>query len=255
MIERITPGTLFWNLHFAEHIQRYNFAIKYIKNKEVLDVGSGMGYGSFHLSKNKAKKVIGIDISEEAINHSRKKYNSPNLIFKKMNVLNLDNFDKKFDVVTAFEIIEHLRDQNEFLEKIKMSLKKEGICIISTPNKNIISPGLKKPLNKYHKIELSPEEFKSLLKNHFHEFEIFGQKLKKGSEQLFEKNKALWVRIIPKKLRNLIPLKLKYIMSKYIPAYNKKLNVQPTTKNFLIDKNIKNALQIIGVCKKPKNIQ
>ena len=46
-----------------EHLHRYAYATQFVKNKRVLDLASGEGYGSYLLAKT-AKSVTGIDIDE-----------------------------------------------------------------------------------------------------------------------------------------------------------------------------------------------
>ena len=56
-----------------EHLHRYAFAIEISKNKKVLDIACGEGYGSNLMSKS-AAEVTGIDIDETTINNASKKY-------------------------------------------------------------------------------------------------------------------------------------------------------------------------------------
>ena len=41
---------------------------------------------------------------------------------------------KKFDIITAFDVIEHVLDPLNFLRKLKKKLKKNGIIFVYTPN-------------------------------------------------------------------------------------------------------------------------
>ena len=50
-----------------------------------------------------------------------------------------EKITSKFDVIIIFEVLEHLNDWESFLKKIRLNLKKKGILIISTINKNLIS--------------------------------------------------------------------------------------------------------------------
>src|SRR5438034_11094846 len=47
-----------------EHLHRYAFATQFVRNKRVLDLASGEGYGSNLLAKT-AKQVVGVDIDEQ----------------------------------------------------------------------------------------------------------------------------------------------------------------------------------------------
>lgn len=63
-----------------EHLARYEFAIKYVCDKKVLDIGCGAGYGVDLLS-SKASEAIGVDISEEAINYAKQRYKKKDVNF------------------------------------------------------------------------------------------------------------------------------------------------------------------------------
>jgi len=122
--------------------------IKYIQevlNKKqfneikILDIGCGGGLISEEVSKLGAK-VTGIDFIKENIRVAKK--------HAKKNNLNINYFVKdfekekissKFDVIIIFEVLEHLNDWESFLQKIRLNLKNNGILIISTINKNLIS--------------------------------------------------------------------------------------------------------------------
>ena len=60
--ERIVPGSVNADL-LNEHLCRYRFAQLLVEDKVVLDVGSGVGYGSKILAE-KAGAVLAVDVSE-----------------------------------------------------------------------------------------------------------------------------------------------------------------------------------------------
>ena len=112
---------------------------KNLKNTKILDVGCGGGLVSEGLAKIGAT-VTGIDFIKENINiakiHAKKNNLKINYIVK--------NFEKekipsKYDVIIILEVLEHLSNWEEFLKKIKLNLKKNGVLIISTINRNLIS--------------------------------------------------------------------------------------------------------------------
>ena len=96
------------NIIYDEHMIRYGLAKRFVQGKTVLDIACGSGYGSDILAKAGAKKVIGMDVDEDALNGARKKFVYDNLEFKKGNGLNLGEYG--FDVVISFETIEHLQE-------------------------------------------------------------------------------------------------------------------------------------------------
>ena len=72
--ERYIPGIDDKELEM-EHIQRYTCISKYLRGKAVLDAACGEGYGSAILAKE-AAYVLGIDLSETAVEHAREKYST-----------------------------------------------------------------------------------------------------------------------------------------------------------------------------------
>ena len=110
-----------------------------IKNLKILDVGCGGGIICEPLARLGAK-VTGIDFAPNNIKaakiHSKKNKLKINYISKDIEKSKLD---EKFDVIIIFEVLEHLNDWESFLRKIRLNLKKNGILIISTINRNLIS--------------------------------------------------------------------------------------------------------------------
>ena len=149
---------------------------KNLHKKNILDLGCGGGIVSEGISKLGAN-VTGIDFVKENIKVAKLHANQNNL---KINYI-LKDFEKdkiqsKFDVIIIFEVLEHLVDWKRFLKKIKSNLNKNGVLIISTINKNLISKFLAIdlaenllnwiPLNthSYHKF-IRPEELEFFLSN------------------------------------------------------------------------------------------
>ena len=170
--ERVTPGISPSNV-MQEHIDRYTFALGYVKGKRVLDAACGTGYGT-RLLAQVADRVTGIDISPTAINHARKSYPVVALDFIEGDVLSLPFPDSSFDVVVSFETVEHIKEYQKFIKECRRVLTPNGILICSTPNSKISSPdGVVK--NPYHVIEFDPIEFTDLLLKDFALVEMYGQ--------------------------------------------------------------------------------
>src|SRR4030066_265995 len=173
-IERLVPALHKGRTFYYEHLVRYFFASQYVKNKVVLDLGCGSGYGSLILAKNGlAKRVIGVDISKDALDYARKSNIYKGLEFRKDDIRNLKSVKTStIDCVVNFEVIEHIKEQEELLSEIKRTLKPQGLLIISTPNK-YISLGD----NPFHEKELYPEEFRSLLNKYFKNVTLLYQQM------------------------------------------------------------------------------
>jgi len=162
-----------------EHRHRYLMATMYARDKDVLDIASGEGYGSAILA-NVAHSVTGVDISEEAIEHARHKYVAHNLQFIKGSVSVIPLPDASVDLVVSFETIEHHDQHEEMLREIKRVLRPNGILYISSPDmlEYSIIPGYH---NEYHVKELTLDELTSLLGRYFKHHVLAGQRVVYGS--------------------------------------------------------------------------
>ena len=162
-----------------EHLHRYLLACSIAPGKTILDIASGEGYGSAMLAKN-ADKVIGVDISVEAVNHARKRYKKDNLEYMVGSCIEIPLPDASVDVIVSFETIEHHDQHEQMMREFKRVLRPQGILLISSPDKYYYSvvPSYENP---YHIKELYQHEFKQLLKTYFKNICCFGQRVMYGS--------------------------------------------------------------------------
>jgi ubiquinone/menaquinone biosynthesis C-methylase UbiE len=114
-------------------LKRYLFCNKYIKNKIVLDIPCGMGWGTSLLKGYKA--CYGVDIDKNSIIEANKKYKKQNLKFMQGDMTSIDFKSNFFDVVICLEGIEHItyREGQKFLLEARKILKKNGLLIASSP--------------------------------------------------------------------------------------------------------------------------
>lgn len=174
VIERKTPQWI-----WLDHVARYKFSSRFVKGKEVLDISCGTGYGSRILYDSGAAKVIGVDISSEAIEFTRTKYKIDELEFNVGDVLNIDFSDDYFNIVVSFECIERIRDQEKALLEIRRVLEPNALLLILSPNRKMKSPFKSinaPPNNPFDVVEYSMKEFVQLLGNYFEISEVYGQK-------------------------------------------------------------------------------
>ena len=116
-----------------KHLARYNFAKSFIKKSDrVLDCACGSGYGS-KLLIDRASKVIGVDISNEAISFAKNYYKDENIEFYEQSIDDLAFEDNSFDVGVSVETIEHVTSEIavKFLKKLACWIKPGGIVVIS----------------------------------------------------------------------------------------------------------------------------
>lgn len=107
---------------------------KYKKTGKLLDIGSAIGIFIEALNQNKTLfDITCCDLSKAACKELKERY--PHYKVLNDNFLNI-NSSKKFDIISMWDTLEHIVDQNLLLKKINNLLKKDGIFIFSTPNTN-----------------------------------------------------------------------------------------------------------------------
>lgn len=158
----------------TEHLARYNL-VKGSSQNTVLDIGCGTGAGSNMLSKS-FQKVYGVDISPGAIEYCKKNWKQKNMSFVIGSGISIPFPADTFDVVAAFEVFEHIKDWNKFLLELKRVTKQNGKIYISTPNKDVYSPGTKKPINPYHFFEMTEKQFRKAMSTYFKIDSFLGQR-------------------------------------------------------------------------------
>lgn len=179
--ERFLPGEMQGSI-VLEHLHRYIFACQLVQDKVVLDIASGEGYGSFYLAKF-ARRVIGVDIAEEAVDHAKVKYIRANLAYQTGSCTAIPLADGAVDVIVSFETIEHHAEHEAMMRELKRVLRPGGLVVISSPDKLEYSdkPSFKNP---YHVKELYFNEFQSLIEAHFMNSQFYGQRVLLGSTLL-----------------------------------------------------------------------
>jgi O-antigen biosynthesis protein len=163
----------------VEHLHRYALALTFCEGRDVLDIASGEGYGS-NLLAGVAESVRGVDISEDAVGHARRKYRRPNLEYLQGSADSIPLPDASVDTVVSFETIEHHDRHAEMMAEVKRVLRPGGMLVISSPDKLNYTdlPGTSNP---FHVKELYREEFHALVKAHFANVEMLSQRVVYGS--------------------------------------------------------------------------
>ena len=171
--ERFIPGTRgeIW----IEHWHRYHFASAFVAGKRVLDLACGEGYGSALLAR-RAAVVVGVDLSQQAIDHARRTYpDRRNVEFQVGSCTSIPAPDAGFDVAVSFETLEHIAAQEQFMAELARVLKPGGLLLVSCPNKAEYTDK-RGTRNEFHVKELYRDEFAALLARHFPHSTWYGQK-------------------------------------------------------------------------------
>jgi 2-polyprenyl-3-methyl-5-hydroxy-6-metoxy-1,4-benzoquinol methylase len=99
---------------------------KILKNKDILDFGCS--WGSFLKKVKNYKSLSGVELRKECINFIKNN-------IKKINISdNVNSFDRKFDIITMFHVLEHIPYQIDTLKVLKSKLKNKGKIIIEVPH-------------------------------------------------------------------------------------------------------------------------
>lgn len=101
----------------------------------VLDVGSGTGFYIDQWQRVGAKTIVGSDITDTAVSNLKGKYSNQEFINQDIgNVLTNQLNQRKFDVVTAFDMLFHIVDDNNFetaITNFSALVKPDGYLIFS----------------------------------------------------------------------------------------------------------------------------
>ena len=171
--ERVVPGLVDPNL-FNEHLARYRFAARFAEGRQVLDAGCGSGYGTAELAN--AARVVAMDISGEATAHARLTFSRSGAHFLQGACESLPFADASFDLVVAFEVIEHLERWREMLAEARRVLRPSGVLLVSTPNKAFYAESRAEAgPNPYHVREFEYADFEAALEELFPHVQLWNQ--------------------------------------------------------------------------------
>lgn len=119
------------NLFFNRLMKEIKF--KNMHNKKLLDIGCAYGY-FLRIAGGFGFETYGIDISRYAVEQARKMVNAKFFCGDVQD--NLPFANSYFEIITMFDVIEHLEKPYDALREIRRALKSRGVFIITTPNIN-----------------------------------------------------------------------------------------------------------------------
>jgi SAM-dependent methyltransferase len=161
-----------------QHVVRYQWAGAFARGCSVLDAACGSGYGSRLLAEAGAAHVTSADVSPDAPVEAARGGNLQSLRFVRADVARLPFRDAAFGLYVSFETLEHVEDDEALLDEARRVLSPGGTLLCSTPNRDLLSPGLTlhdRPRNPYHVREYSIGELESLLRRFFSDVTLLGQ--------------------------------------------------------------------------------
>ena len=204
------------NVVFQRHLIAYKEAAKIISGT-VLEIGSGEGYGIIELAPI-AKKFIAVDKYKAHILQEVKSKHQ--ISFIQAEVPPLKQIDSEsIDFVVTFQVIEHIRNDELFLDEIKRVLKPGGKLIMTTPN--VLMSLTKSP---WHIREYTPDQMREISESIFSDVELKGVFGNEKVMQYYSKNKKSVTKIIKWdifKMRNWLPRWLLQIPYDILNRFNR----------------------------------
>ncbi len=171
--ERAFPGNPeFVNSGYCNTmLKRYFFAgAVFCKGKRILDSCSGLGWGTYILSKY-ADKVTAFDIEREAVDFCSRSWKAGNTEWKQGSALDLSFLGETlFDTACAMETIEHFtkEDGEKYIAGLSSRLKRNGVLIGSSYFPETREEAERVcSTNPYHLYIFTEKEMSDTLKRHF----------------------------------------------------------------------------------------
>ncbi len=114
-----------------EYVARY-VSERRLDRLSVLDVGCGPGLISLALG-SLGHEVVAIDRHPKIIQQCQSRNSFSHVSFLECDAETLD-LDQQFDIIVAFEVLEHLQHPDLLLTKFSELMKEGGTAVISIPN-------------------------------------------------------------------------------------------------------------------------
>ena len=181
-------------------LARYRFAGSLVSGKVVLDVACDRGYGTAHLLRSGARRVVGVDISERALDYARQQSFHQGINFIRAEASRLPFKEGSFQVIVSFETLEHLTESDKFLSEVARNLSQSGFFILSTPNRRVFSPFFRSSYSPLHQKEYTLGELVALLRRYFARIDFFGQK-PISRWDLLHYGQRFYHRFLPRRIR------------------------------------------------------
>jgi ubiquinone/menaquinone biosynthesis C-methylase UbiE len=256
-------------LMYLRHLAAYRFVLSKFNTSRIIDLGCGTSYGT-ELMADSAGIVVGLDRASEALPYSTK--TKDKLWFFVADVCQLPFSDSSFNLAVSFQVIEHIRNVHFYLREAHRVLSKDGMLVISTPNRLLRLWPLERPWNPYHVKEYSQTTLRHLLKEYFSEVKIFG--LQAIPEIEFKERKRLrqawwWhyktlileniqklplgeqgIRVTRKLKRELFPLNKVESSTKIFIDNHLFRDIYSSESFWVSDSDVNKRMDLIAVCRK-----
>lgn len=143
-------------LRANEHIPRFGWAfdiVEELKPKNLVDLGCLEGSFILTVANQLGLDVTGVEMNKEAVTIGReraKKHGLKAKFYQSSAEDFLGKTKQKFDVITCFEVLEHVKDPTALLKLIDKALAPGGTVLVSTPAFESPTYGKDDEQNKCH---------------------------------------------------------------------------------------------------------
>ena len=145
----VKDESLFYRKIYSYGIKNINKFVKPKNKKRILDLGCSSGL-FLDIAKEKRWETFGLELNEKEIEISKQNHNVKNINLYQAQ----KEFNVKFDVITMWDVIEHVKDPHKLLKTIKKCLRPGGLFFFQTPNVNSLAARvLKEKCNVFDGIE------------------------------------------------------------------------------------------------------
>lgn len=173
LIEDVPPTTPAEHCLRLMHLRAYDEAVRHAVGRDALDVGCNTGYGTIRFAPV-AGRVVGVDVSPRAIDAARQRAPEGRPEFVQTSGFELPFPAASFDLVTSFQVLEHVPDPVKFLRELARVLRPGGTVILATPNAATrLYPGMT-PWNRFHVREYRADELAQMLRMIFGRVRVLG---------------------------------------------------------------------------------
>ncbi len=119
---------------------RYGYAWHYVPadSQAHLDFGSGRGSFPASLKAKRIGRLVGVDISQDAVRRAGEQYRQVEFVHLKHTV-GLPFEDNCFTSVTLMDVLEHVARQVELLKELRRVMADDGVLIVTVPAKCLFS--------------------------------------------------------------------------------------------------------------------
>src|ERR671911_72280 len=119
-----------------------------------------------------AASVVGVDANPDAFEHARLKYTGEKVHFERDMI---ETWSGDVDCVVFLQTIEHVRDPDAVLARLRELVGPDGVVYVSTPNVLTLAPkGAERSGNPWHVREYRPHAYRALCERHFGRVDLLG---------------------------------------------------------------------------------